>query len=183
RMAEKSAQNLLDGIEASRRRDFWRALFALGIRHVGVKIAQTLELHFDDIHSLMEATPEQLQSIPDLGPVVAQSIVDFFHIPRNRDIVNRLEKAGINLKRKSDSRPAGADLAGKTFVLTGTLSTLDRAAAEEKIRRLGGQISSSVSRKTSHVVAGESPGSKLDKARKLGVSVLDEAAFLKMISV
>ncbi|MBA4388255.1 MAG: DNA ligase (NAD(+)) LigA [Verrucomicrobia bacterium] len=181
RMAEKSGQNLLDGVDASRKRDFWRAIFAMGIRHVGAKSAQTLEEHFADIDALMQADEASLTGIRDVGPVVARSIVSFFRQERNVDVINRMKLAGINFKRSSTAVRPGGRFAGRTFVLTGTLSGFTRDEAGRKIRELGGDVSSSVSKKTAYVVAGAEPGSKLDKARQLGVAVLDEEAFVALL--
>ncbi len=180
RMAEKSAQNLLDGIAASRQRDFWRVLFALGIRQVGAGMARTLEQHFADIEQLMQADPERLQQIRDLGPVAARNIAEFFGDARNRALVRRLQEAGVNFRRLA-SAAVSSGLAGRTYVLTGTLSKFTREQAEQEIRRRGGSVSASVSKKVSAVIAGVEPGSKLDKARSLGVAVLDEAAFQKLL--
>lgn len=181
RMGEKSAQNLLDGIDASRQRDFWRVVHALGIRHVGARSAQSLEEHFRDIDALMRADLEELDAIPDIGEVVARSIHDFFRNPRNKKVILNLKAAGVTLIRTRESAGRSSVLKGKTFVLTGTLDRFSRDEASEKIRSLGGTVSSSVSSKTDYVVAGEEPGSKRDKARKLGVQILDENAFLKLI--
>jgi DNA ligase (NAD+) len=181
RMAEKSAQNLLTGIEASKSRDFWRAIFALGIRQVGAKMAQTLEQNYEDIDRLMAADAEQLQTIRDMGPVAAQSLVDYFKVPRHQALIRRLRQAGINFKRLASAVESTAALAGKTFVLTGALTGYTREQAEQEIRRRGGTVTSSVSKKTSYVVAGADPGSKLDKARTLGVKVLEESDFREMI--
>jgi len=181
RMADKSAQNLLDGIEAGRKRDFWRLIFALGIRHIGARSAQLLEEHFKDMNALIEADQQTLEKIPDIGPVVAKSIVDFFNQKRNRDIIGRLSKAGLNLKRSQTDGKRGDKLSGKSFVLTGTLLSFTRDEASRKIHALAGRVSSNVSKKTSYVVAGTNPGSNLAKARKLGVEVLDENQFLKLL--
>jgi len=181
RMAAKSAQNLLDGIEASKHRDFWRVLFALGIRQIGAKKAQTLEQHYAGIEPLMQATPDELQQIRDMGPVAAQNIYDYFQTARNRGLIQRLQKAGVNLIRTTGAAPKGGRLAGKVFVLTGALEHFSRDQAEQAIRALGGEVSASVSKKTFGVVAGAEPGSKLDKARTLGVKVLNEAEFEKLI--
>jgi len=180
RMAEKSAQNLLDGIEKSKQREFWRAIFALGIRHVGARSAQTLEEQFGDVQSLMKATPDELEQVRDIGAIVAESISRFFRDKRNRDIVQRLQDAGVNFTRTGPVRQGGKH-AGETFVLTGTLTAMTRDEAGERIRAAGGRVISSVSKKTTYVVAGTEPGSKLDKARELGVEILDEQAFVKML--
>ena len=180
RMADKSAQNLLDSLEASKHREFWRAIFALGISHVGSKMAQTLAQHVADIDELMQISVEALQQITDIGPIAAQSIVNFFLSARNRTIIRNLKKHGVNFegeRKKKISRK----LANKVFVLTGTLSRFTRQEAEQKIVKLGGQYSSSVSRNTSYLVAGADPGSKLQKANSLNVTVLSEDEFLDMI--
>ena len=181
RLAEKSAQNLLDGLEASRHRELWRVIFALGIRQVGAKMAQTLEQHFENIDQLVESDSDRLQQIRDMGPVAAQCVVDYFKVARNRALVRRLKEAGVNFKRLAATDSASSRLAGRTFVLTGALARFTREQAEQEIRRRGGNITSSVSKKTSYVVAGAEPGSKLEKARALGVMILDESAFQKML--
>ena len=179
RMAEKSAENLINGINASRERELWRLVFALGIRHVGAKSAQTLEEHFDNIDQLAGADMETLEHIADIGPVVARSIHEFFRSKEMARLTARMKEQGINPKRAAVRR--GGPLGGKTFVLTGTLGKMTREDAGARIRELGGKVSSSVSAKTDFVVVGDEPGSKLDKARKLGVKTLDEAEFLKMV--
>lgn len=181
RMADKSADNVIRAIDASRNQDLWRVIFALGIRHVGSRSAQTLALHFAHMDELMAAEAETLETIPDLGPVLAQSLYAFFRTPHNRQVIEALDKAGVNLERLSEPASEGNALAGKTLVLTGALRTYTRDQAGTRIRALGGKITSSVSKKTSYVVAGEEPGSKLDKARKFAVTILDEAAFLELI--
>ncbi|MCX6993954.1 MAG: NAD-dependent DNA ligase LigA [Kiritimatiellaeota bacterium] len=181
RMAAKSAQNLLGGIEASKQRDFWRVLFALGIRQVGAKMAQNLEQHYAGIEPLMQATPDELQQIRDMGPVAAKNIFDYFQVARNRGLIQRLQKAGVNLKRTAGAAPKGGRLTGKVFVLTGALEHFSRDQSEQAIRALGGEISASVSKKTFGVVAGAEPGSKLAKAKTLGVKIMNEAEFEKLI--
>ncbi|MFH1969404.1 MAG: NAD-dependent DNA ligase LigA [Verrucomicrobiota bacterium] len=181
RMAAKSAQNLLDGIEASKHRDFWRVLFALGIRQVGAKMAQTLEQHYTGIEPLMQATPDELQQIRDMGPVAAKNIYDYFHTARNRALIRRLQAVGVNLKRTAGAAPKSGRLTGKVFVLTGALEHFSRDQAEQAIRTLGGEVSASVSKKTFRVVAGAEPGSKLDKARTLGIKIMNEAEFEKLV--
>lgn len=183
RMAEKSARNLLGGIESSKNREFWRLLFGLGIRHVGSGTAQKLEMHAGNMERLMKMTPDELQAARDIGPVAAASIVDFFRLPRNRAIVKRLEEAGLNMKARTDGRSrAEQPLAGMRFVLTGSLAALTREQAAQAIRKLGGETGAGVSKKTSCVVAGAEPGSKLDKARDLGIRILDEKEFLALLS-
>jgi len=181
RMADTSAHNLLRNIETSKKRDFWRAIFALGIRHVGARSAQILEAHFENMGALMNASCESLQAIPDIGPVVADSIVRFMGVTRNREIIRLLGNAALNLERTVSATRPGNRLAGKTFVFTGALSAFTRDDAGERIRALGGTVSSSVSKKTTALVAGSDPGSKLSNARKLGVQILDEAQFLELL--
>ncbi|MBN1558591.1 MAG: NAD-dependent DNA ligase LigA [Lentisphaerae bacterium] len=183
RMAQKSARNVLAGIEASRERDLWRVIFALGIRHIGARSAQTLEAHYPSLDALMQADTAALEAVPDIGPVVAHSVAAFFASPRNRAVVRRLGEAGVRLQRRAAPLPAGgADLAGKRFVLTGTLDAFTRDAAGDAIRARGGTVSAAVSKKTDYVVAGANPGSKLERARTLGVAVIDEAAFRDLLS-
>jgi len=179
RMGEKSAVNMLEAIEASKKRELWRAVFALGIRHIGTRSAQTLEDRFETIDGLMKASTEELTSIRDIGPIVAASITEFFGHTQNRSLIDKLKAHGLQFKR-ADRAEAGTVLKGLTFVLTGTLSSMTRDQAGELIRSLGGSTSSSVSAKTSFVLAGEEAGSKLDKAKKLGVKVLSEKEFLIM---
>jgi DNA ligase (NAD+) len=176
RMAEKSAQNVLDQIEQSRTLPLARVIFGLGVPQVGQRLAQTLAAHFGSLDALMHASEEALQEAPDVGPKVARSIRDFFDEPRNRELVERLRKARLRFE-ETQRRKAGGPLSGKTFVLTGTLEKYTRDAAQRLIEEAGGKVTSSVSKKTDFVVAGVDPGSKLDKARALGVKVLDEPAF------
>ncbi|MEW6305447.1 MAG: NAD-dependent DNA ligase LigA [Verrucomicrobiota bacterium] len=181
RMGEKSAQNFLSGVEASKQRDLWRVIFGLGILHVGAGVAKALGRGFASLDDVLAASVDQLTATEDVGDVIAQSILQWGGDPRNRDLVERLRKAGVNFN-SALYRPAAASgpFAGKTFVLTGTLPTLTREAATAKIEALGGKVSSSVSKKTDYVLAGTEAGSKLDKAQKLGVKIIDEAEFLKL---
>lgn len=181
RMGEKSAKNFLDAVEASKGRDLWRLLFGLGILHVGAGVAKALARAFPDLDALMAARRDELLAVEDVGEVIADSVLAWFADPRNRRLVARLRAAGLNFA-SSLYRPAAAagPLAGKTFVLTGTLPTMTREQATAKIEALGGRVSGSVSGKTDYVLAGEEAGSKLDKARKLGVPVLTEAEFLRL---
>ena len=182
RLAEKSAANIIGAIAASKKRDLWRLIFALGIRQVGNKMAQTLEMHFDDMDALASAGNERLEKIYDLGPVAASSIIDFFKAERNRRLIDRLKKAGLNCKSTPALRSAAASLAGKIYVLTGTLAGFSREEAEEQIRRRGGRTSGSVSAKTTALIAGTDPGSKLDRARALGVPVIGEKELIKILA-
>jgi DNA ligase (NAD+) len=183
RMADKSAANLVAAIDKSKQTTLARFLYALGIRHVGETTAKDLARHFGALDRLMDASTEQLLEAPDVGPVVAQSIRTFFEQPHNREVVEQLRAAGIGWAEhdgEADTTPK--PLAGKTFVLTGSLPTLEREDAKALIEAAGGKVSGSVSKKTHYVVAGEAAGSKLDKARELGVEVIDEAALRALLA-
>lgn len=178
RMGEKSAKNFIDGINASKQRDLWRVLFGLGILHVGAGVAKALARAFPNLDELFAASVDQLQSVDDVGAVIAESLQEWWSDSRNRELIERLRKGGVNLDSALfQSGSAVGPFAGKTFVLTGTLPTLTREQAAAKIESLGGKVSSSVSKKTDYVLAGEEAGSKLAKAEKLGVKVIDEKAF------
>jgi DNA ligase (NAD+) len=181
RMAEKSAANLVEALEASKKTTLPRFLFALGIRDVGEATASALARHFGSLESLMEASVEQVQEVPDVGPVIAEHVVNFFREKHNRDVIHALRRSGVTWPDIETVPVAALPLAGKTIVLTGTLESMDRHAAQERIRALGGNASGSVSAKTDYVVAGANAGSKLQKAEKLGVAVLDEAQFLALV--
>ncbi len=174
RMAEKSAQNVLAAIEKSKQTTLPRFLFGLGIRHVGESTAKAFAKHFGNIDAIMDAGEEQLQQVPDVGPVVAQSLRAFFDVSYNREVVEQLRACGLTWEEGEGAPQVPQLLAGKTFVLTGTLPTLGRDEAKEMIEAAGGKVTGSVSKKTDYVVAGAEAGSKLDKARELGVAVLDE---------
>ena len=179
RMGEKSAANLLRAIEESKQRPLERLLFGLGIRHAGKGAAILLANEFGTLDALMAADVERLEALRDVGPVLARSIVDFFRTPANREIVEKLRAAGVRL---SQGETRGNDaLAGLSFVLTGTLETLTRDEAGERIRALGGKVSSSVSKNSAYLVAGPGAGSKLAKAEKLGLTILDETQFLALL--
>ncbi|MEN6310939.1 MAG: NAD-dependent DNA ligase LigA [Acidobacteriota bacterium] len=181
RMGKKSAANLLGEIAESKGRDLARLVFALGIRHVGERLAQTLAGRFRTLDDLARATEEELTAVEDVGPKVAESIRFFFAQRENRELVRRLQEAGLNMKaREEDGAPK--PLAGQVFVLTGTLSAFPREEAQEKLEALGAEVGSSVTKKTTCVVAGESPGSKLAKARELGVKVIGEQELLKILA-
>lgn len=181
RMGGKSAQNFLDGIAASKQRDLWRVLFGLGIFHVGAGVAKSLGRAFADLEDIFAAGPARLAEVEDIGEVIAQSLTQWHDDPRHRDLLARLKEAGVNFK-SALHHPAAAlgPFAGRTFVLTGTLPTMSREEASAKIEALGGKVSGSVSKKTDYVLAGEEAGSKLEKARKLGVKIIDEAEFVGM---
>lgn len=181
RMGPKSAQNLLEEIEQSKKRNVARLIFALGIRFVGERTAYALATHFKSVDDLSRASYEELLQIQDVGPKVTESIVFFFDQPENRDLVNRLKQAGLQFEDKTEPEKKEKFLAGQTFVLTGKLSRFTREEAAAIIQNLGGQVVSSVSSKTSYVIVGEASGSKFQKAKSLGVSILDESQFQKLI--
>ena len=181
RMAEKSAKNFLDALAASKSRDLWRLIFGLGILHVGAGVAKSLARHFPALDDIFAANAEQLAEAEDIGEVIAQSLVNWHGDARNQKLIERLRAAGSNFRSELfQPRAQAGPFAGKTFVLTGTLPTLKREEAAAKIESLGGKVSGSVSQKTDFVVVGEEAGSKLDKAQKLGVKIIDEKEFLKM---
>jgi DNA ligase (NAD+) len=172
RMGDKSAQNILDEIEASKKLPLERVIYGLGIRMVGERTAQFLAEHFGSMDALEHAGVEELQNVDEVGPRIAESIVEFFSIPANRKLIERLGQAGLAFKGKKRER--GTKLAGKTFVLTGTLQKYTRDAAKKMIEDAGGKVTGSVSKKTDYVVAGADAGSKLDKAKEIGVAIIDE---------
>ena len=178
RMGEKSAQNLLDALEASKKNDFSRLIFALGIPHIGAKAAKLLAARFPTMETLLEATEEEIASIDGFGQIMAQAVAEFLQLPGSRHLIQALREAGVNME--AAQTPTGSLFSGRTFVLTGTLPTMTRSQASALIESLGGKVSGSVSKKTSYVVAGEEAGRKLAKAEKLGVPVLSEAELLAM---
>jgi DNA ligase (NAD+) len=184
RMGEKSAENLLHAIDKSKEQPLERVITALGIREVGEATARDLAVHFHSIDALLDATPEQLESVSGIGPIVAKKIAAFFADPRQRSEIDALRELGVAFPEvEEDARIAsGADLSGKTFVLTGTLPTMARSEAKKRILAAGGKVTGSVSKKTDFLVAGEAAGSKLTKAQDLEIPILDEAALLDMLS-
>lgn len=181
RMGQKSAQKLLGQIERSKEAEFWRVLFGLGIRHAGERVAQSLAEAFRSMDALAAAPVEALQAVRDIGPVAAAAVREYFDEPHNLALAGRLRAAGLRLESAPPAPAREQPLAGATFVLTGTLAGMTRDAAEEAIQARGGRVSGSVSKKTSYVVAGAEAGSKLAKAQALGVAVLDEEAFMRLI--
>ncbi|MFA5863879.1 MAG: NAD-dependent DNA ligase LigA [Phycisphaerae bacterium] len=180
RMGPKSADNLVKGIEESKTRDLPRVIAALNIQHVGLRTAEELADHFKTMDQLMNTSVEELQNVPEIGPVVARSVYDYFHSPINRKIVEQLEKAGVNMKLQK-AAPAGPQkLADKTLVVTGTLSQFSRREIEDLIKKHGGKVGSSVSSNTDFLIVGEDAGSKLEKAKELGVKTITEDEFLEM---
>ncbi len=181
RMGEKSAQNFLDGVQASKQRDLWRVLFGLGILHVGAGVAKALGRGFPTLDALFAAGVDQLLKCEDVGEVIANSIVQWHGDPGNRALLERLRKAEVNFESAAFKAGTGAGpLAGKTLVLTGALPHLTREGATAKVEAAGGKVSGSVSKKTDYVVAGTDAGSKLDKAQKLGVKIIDEAELTRL---
>jgi DNA ligase (NAD+) len=184
RMGRKSAAKVLAQIDRSRTNEFWRLIYGLGIRHVGERAAQVIARAFGSMDALFAATIEQLQGTHEIGPVLAESVRSWLDEPRNRELVDRLRAAGVRMEVPPEERvasPVDGPLAGRTYVLTGTLSSMTREEAGAAIARLGGKVAGSVSRKTTGVVVGAEAGSKAEKARDLGVPTLDETAFLDLI--
>jgi DNA ligase (NAD+) len=181
RMADKSAQNILDALEKSKRTTLPRFLFGLGIRHVGEATAKALARHFGKLDAIMDASEEALLAVADVGPIVARSIRTFFDQAHNREVVEQLRACGVTWPEGEPAPVAAQPLSGQTFVLTGTLPTQGREEAKALIEAAGGKVAGSVSKKTSFVVAGAEAGSKLDKARELGVAVLDEAQLKELL--
>jgi DNA ligase (NAD+) len=181
RMADKSAQNIVDALQKSKQTTLPRFLFGLGIRHVGEATAKELARHFGKLDAIMNATEEQLLAVADVGPIVAKSLRTFFDQPHNREVVDQLRDCGVTWPEGEPAPVAAQPLNGQTFVLTGTLPTLGREEAKALIEAAGGKVAGSVSKKTSYVVAGAEAGNKLEKAQALGVVVLDEAALMELL--
>ena len=181
RMAEKSARNLLGQLEKSRARELRRLLFGLGIRHVGERVAQILARRFRSLDALAEATVEEMEAVHEIGPTVAQTVHEWFQDPANRRLVERLKAAGLRTEEEG-AAPASQALQGQQFVLTGTLESMTRGEAKAAIEELGGRVTSSVSKKTSAVIVGRDPGSKADKAKDLGVRVMDEESLRALLA-
>ncbi len=177
-MAEKSASNLLAAIDRAKRPPLDRLIFALGIRHVGEQTAKRLAVAFGTLDALAAATAEELENLRDIGPEVAASIAGFFREPANRHVIEKLKKAGI--VPRAVARPQAAPLAGKSFVFTGTLHRMSRNEAKTLVESLGGSVTGSITKTTDYVVAGEAAGSKLEKARRDGIAILDEEAFFAL---
>ena len=180
RMADKSAQNILDALEKSKSTTLTRFIYALGIRDVGEATAQALAEHFGDLDALMKADEETLQQIPDVGPVVADSIVKFFHQSHNRDVIHKLIKAGVHWPKVKRIKAEELPLQGKTFVITGTLS-MKRDELKDRLQSLGAKVTGSVSKSTDYVVVGDDPGSKFEKAKQLGITTLNESEIKQML--
>lgn len=181
RMGKKSADNLLKAIEKSKQQGLDKLLFALGIRHIGAKGGRLLALQYKSMDALMEASAEELTGIKDIGAVVAESVVTWFANPQNQELVARLKQAGLNMEMQTRNVNEEHPFYGKTLVFTGTMPTLDRATAQTMAQDVGAKVSGSVSKKTNYVIAGSEAGSKLEKARALGVAIIDEAEFLRLL--
>ena len=177
-MGKKSAHKLMKALEKSKSTTLAHFLYALGIREVGESTAHTLAQHFGNLDKLMSATEDDLQQIPDIGPVAAKHIIAFFQQSHNREVIQHLQEAGVHWTAQ---RPIVQALAGQSFVLTGTLSSMTRDEAKARLQALGAKISGSVSKKTHCVVAGEKAGSKLEKAQSLGIKVIDEAELMRLL--
>jgi DNA ligase (NAD+) len=174
RMGKKSTQNLLDAIAKSKENDVERLVFALGIRYVGVRAASLLAKRFGTLDAIIEASPEQLTEIPEIGPRIAESVVAYVQDADNLKIITKLQEAGVNFTHHSPVTSGPQPFDGKTFVLTGALPTLSRGEATKMIEDLGGKVTGSVSKKTDYVVVGDEPGSKYDKAKQLNIMILSE---------
>ncbi|MBT9506637.1 NAD-dependent DNA ligase LigA [Rhodoferax sp.] len=182
RMADKSAQNIVQALEKSKQTTLPRFLFGLGIRHVGEATAKELARHFGGLDAIMNASEEQLLQVNDIGPIVAQSVRTFFDQAHNREVVEQLRACGVTWEEGAPALATPKPLTGKTFVLTGTLPTLSRDEAKELIEAAGGKVAGSVSKKTDYVVAGTEAGSKLEKAQSLGVAILDESGLQTLLA-
>jgi DNA ligase (NAD+) len=178
RMADKSASNLLAAIDRAKRPPLDHLIFALGIRHVGEQTAKRLAVAYGSLDALAAATAEDLENLRDIGPEVAASIAGFFREPVNRNVIDKLKKAGV--VSQAIIRPQRAPLAGKSFVFTGTLSRMSRNEAKALVESLGGSVTGSITKTTDYVVAGQAAGSKREKARREGIAILDEEAFLAL---
>ncbi|BCM25113.1 NAD-dependent DNA ligase LigA [Methyloradius palustris] len=182
RMAEKSAQNIIDALNHSKKTTLARFIYGLGIRNVGEATAKDLARYYGNINAVLDADIDSLQQVPDIGPIVAESIEQFFAESHNREVIAKLIAAGIHWQDSAGTSSTSGALAGKTFVLTGTLPTLSRDQAKEMLEAAGAKVSGSVSKKTDYVVAGAEAGSKLTKAEELGVIIIDESALLELLS-
>jgi len=182
RLGAKSVVNLLRSIEKRKKISLARFIFALGIREVGEATARNLENYFSELSLLSKATEEQLIEVEDVGPIVARHIVNFFKQKHNRVVIDKLIKAGVSWRAMDKSTAKKQPLAGNIYVLTGTLATMTRDEAKDKLQALGAKVTGSVSKKTTAVIAGENPGAKLDKAQAMGIDLLDEDALLRLVN-
>jgi DNA ligase (NAD+) len=186
RMGNKSADNALKAIHASKRRPLSNLLFALGIRHVGQGVAELLAERFPSLDRLAKASKEDIAAVEGIGPIIAQAVKDFFNQAENQRLIRELNEVGIVPKKEEVSQiqaQRAKTLAGQTFVITGTLHSMERAIAQKAIKSSGGKATSSVTKKTNYLVVGDNPGSKLHQAQELGITIIDESAFLKMLGL
>jgi DNA ligase (NAD+) len=184
RMGEKSADNVVAALNASKKRPLANLFFALGIRHVGQGVAELLAGRFDSIASLAKASTDEIASVEGVGPTIAQAVVEYFAEPLTQLLIKELEALGVVGETEGDAiQQVSQELAGKTFVISGTLNTMDRTSAEKAIKLRGGRATSSVTKKTNYLVVGDSPGSKLAKAQELGITVIDETGFRSMLGI
>jgi len=181
RMAEKSVNNLLNAIERSKNRPLANLIFALGIRHIGIHASEILAERFKSIDEIAKADFDTLANIREIGPIMAKSIIEFFSNPENLKVIEKLRKAGVKMEREEEEEKVEKILSGKTFVITGTLDNYTRAEITELIKKLGGNVTNSVSRKTDYLICGKEPGSKLQKAKSLGIKIISEKEFEEMI--
>ena len=181
RKGEKSAQNAVNAIEASKKRPFAALLFALGIRHVGASVAELLANRFGSMQKLMEASGEEIAAIEGVGPVISRQVKEYLAEEANLKLIEDLKSLGLSMEDEGGGVQLPQSLTGLTFVITGTLNTMERTEAEKAVKARGGKASSSVSKKTDYLVAGASAGSKLAKAQELGIKIIDEAAFVEML--
>ena len=181
RMAAKSADNVLKALEKSKTTTLARFIYALGIRDVGEATAHNLAQYFADLEALMKADEETLQEVQDIGPIVAHHIVSFFKQKHNKDVIKKLLKAGVHWPKVASAASKDSKISGKTMVITGTLVSMKRDELKSRLQELGAKVTGSVSKNTDYVIVGADPGSKYDKAQKLGIEILDEQAVLKLI--
>jgi len=181
RMAEKSAQNIIAALEKSKQTSLARFIYALGIHNVGETTAQTLAQHFGTLSKLMASDEQSLQAVPDVGPIVAHSLITFFSQPHNREVIEKLRKAGVDCPAVEVKSENELPLKGQSFVLTGTFTSMSRNEAKAALQALGAKVSGSVSKKTDYVVVGENPGSKAEKAEQLGVEILSEQRLIQLL--
>jgi DNA ligase (NAD+) len=181
RFGEKSADNIINSIQSHSKVTLQKFIYALGILHVGEQTSEDLAMHFGSLEKLMQASLEEINTIENIGPVVAKSVYEFFHNKQNLHFIAKLQKNGVSIQHQDFKARGVGKLAGKSFVITGTLGTMSRDEAKQKIKALGGKTSESVSKLTSYVVVGSDPGSKLAKAESLGVSILNEQEFITLI--
>ncbi len=182
RMGEKSAKNLIEAIKESKSRDLDHLICALGIQNIGSHTSEVLANHFHTLDKLMNTPVEELEELFEIGEIMAKNVVDFFSNNHTKDIINKLKVEGVNLNKiRKETKMVLNNIRNKSFAVTGTLNGYTRKEIEEKIKTLGGKVSSSISSKTDFLIAGESPGSKLDKAKELGTTILDKVEFEELI--